>query len=553
MKSIVALVIFLPSILVAQTDNVSWRITKPAWTEEDEVRFGQFVASIGQAVSARKCRKVDACIKSAANPYRDTDPAELKPESDCADFPYYLRSYFAWKNGLPMSLESIVTARPVPGNKGDLRYTTYGNIVLARYDVLSTASVFNDEWLTSHYPSGVQFLNDGLKKITWSAAYRMMGLEDGDLFTDYYPAKISRDGIRPGTVIYDPNGHVTIIWKVGDDGRLYYIDSHPDNTVSAGMFNSKFSRSIPDQGAGFKNFRPLILAGATKDSSGAYVGGKIIGAKNATLPLFGKEQFYGTNPDPKGDWKKGKFVYNGNTVSYYDYVRMKMAKGALKINPITDMKADVTDICDSLKDRVEAVQAGIDAGIQNKDHPERLPENIYGTTGEWENFASPARDARLKMVFMELLYSAKNYIARYKAKDPTIVYKGKSLAKDLLAAYQSGVKACQFSYQNSAGVTVSMDMEELRKRLFLISFDPYHCVELRWGASTPAELASCHDGPDKYRWYRQERWLRYQWERQFEYRMDYSLDELTGPLPGAGIAEPPDVDIEAYLNSEIKK
>ena len=98
-----------------------------------------------------------------------------------------------------------------------------------------------------------------------------------------------------------------------------------------------------------------------------------------------------------------------------------------------------------------------------------------------------------------------------------------------------------------------MDMEELRKRLFLISFDPYHCVELRWGASTPAELASCHDSPDKFRWYRQERWLRYQWERQFEYRMDYSLDELTGPLPGAGIAEPPDVDIEAYLNSEIKK
>ncbi|QDK39741.1 hypothetical protein DOE51_10605 [Bdellovibrio sp. NC01] len=543
----------MPYFAIAQNNNSLWKITKPAWTEDDEIRFGQFVTSIGQAVSARKCRRVDTCIKSAANPYRDTDPADLKPESDCADFPYFLRSYFAWKNGLPMSLESIVTARPVPGNKGDLRYTTYGNIVLARYDVLSTASVFNDQWLASTYPSAVQFLNESLKKLTWSAAYRMMGLEDGDLYTDYYPAKISRDAVRPGTVIYDPNGHVTIIWKIGDDGRIYYIDSHPDNTVSSGMFNSKFSRSIPDQGAGFKNFRPLILAGATKDSSGAYVGGKIIGAKNATLALYGKEQFYGTNPDPKGDWKKGKFVYNGNTVSYYDYVRMKMAKGALKINPETDMKADVTDICDSLQDRVEAVQAGIDAGIQNKEHPERLPENIYGTTGEWENYASPARDARLKMVFMELLYSAKNYIARYKANDPTIVYKGKNLAKDLLSTYQTGVKACKFSYVNSAGVSVNLDMEELRKRLFLISFDPYHCVELRWGASESKELSSCHDDPEKFRWYRQERWLRYQWERQFEFRMDYSLEELIGPLPGTGIAEPPDVDIEAYLNSEIKK
>ena len=130
--------------------TTDWRITKPTWTEQDEVKFGEFVASIGNAIKAKKCRKVDTCIKSDANPYKSTDPADLNPVSDCADFPYYLRSYFAWKNGLPMSYESMLTAKPVPGNnKPDLRYTTYGNIVLARFDLTSTANIFDEEWLTS--------------------------------------------------------------------------------------------------------------------------------------------------------------------------------------------------------------------------------------------------------------------------------------------------------------------------------------------------------------------------------------------------------------------
>ncbi|HWU44266.1 MAG TPA: hypothetical protein VN132_12535, partial [Bdellovibrio sp.] len=273
-KAVQLLIIFFALSSFAQK-SPDWRITKLGWTEQDEAKFGDFVAGLGHAIATRKCGKVNQCMASKANLYYGTDPASLKPVSDCADFPYFLRSYFAWKNGLPMSYERYVTARPVPGNKGDLRYTLYGNVVVSRYDVI--ASFNADEDVTSHYPSAVDFLNGGLEKITWSANYRMMGLEDGDLFTDFYPAKISREAIRPGTVVYDPNGHVVIIYRVGDDGRLYYIDGHPDNTVSAGMFNAKFMRSIPEQGAGFKNFRPLFLQGATQDASGAYVGGAVVG------------------------------------------------------------------------------------------------------------------------------------------------------------------------------------------------------------------------------------------------------------------------------------
>jgi hypothetical protein len=97
---------------------------------------------------------------------------------------------------------------------------------------------------------------------------------------------------------------------------------------------------------------------------------------------------------------------------------------------------------------------------------------------------------------------------------------------------------------------VGLDLDGIRQRLFDLSFDPYHCVELRWGAKTTQELSTCHDNENKRSWYRQERWLRYQYERQFTYRMDYSLEELTGPKPGTGIAQPPNVDIVQFLKSQ---
>ncbi len=43
------------------------------------------------------------------------------------------------------------------------------------------------------------------------------------------------------------------------------------------------------------------------------------------------------------------------------------------------------------------------------------------------------------------------------------------------------------------------------ERLFLLSFDPYHCPELRWG---DVDTASCPDGSSKRWWYEQEQRLR---------------------------------------------
>jgi hypothetical protein len=525
----------------------SWKITQPVWNEQHETLFGEFVTRIATAVETRQCSSVLTCLKSPANMYFGSDPSGLRYYADCADFPYYLRAYFAWKNGLPFSFENQLAPQVTTSGAtiSDIRYTTDGNIVTGRSDIVTSSYVFKKS-----FPNAVEILNQTFSDYISTASYRMSGILERDKFSDFYPTRISRDAIRPGTVIYDTNGHVAIIYKVTDEGRIFYIDAHPDNSVTIGMFTPKFSRSRPEQGAGFKNFRPLILTDAQQDSDGTFVGGKIVGLTNGQLRTFGVEQFFGTNRDPVL-WSNGTFVINNQTVDFYDYVRLKLTQGAQHLNPTEDLRNLVSDLCVSLKDRVAAVDAARSSGIQLHPHPDRLPMNIYGTSGEWEDFATPSRDARLKIAFADLLNQAKNSMRKYRSQDPALVYQGENLAKDLFQVYATEATACQFSYLTTSGKKVILNLESARQRLFNMSFDPYHCVELRWGARIPEEMASCTSDENKKQWYSREKWLRNQTERRYDVRMDFSLYDLTSPMKGAGVATPPDIDIVTYLRSEM--
>lgn len=530
--------------------SVPWKISQPQWNENHEKTFGEFVAQIGEAVEKRKCNRVDTCLKSSANPFYKSDPAGLNYYADCADLPYYLRGYFAWKNQLPFSMISKMQPNLLDnGNPSDrdIRYSARGNMIVQRYDILTQKTFFK-----TTVPSALTVLNKDIPGYTFSANYRIPGNVDSqDLYTDFYPVKLNRQGVRPGTVIYDPNGHVAIVYKVTDDGHVFYIDAHPDNTLTMGLYTPKFVRSHPAQGAGFKRFRPLSLVDAKLESNGLYTGGYIVGTPNAQLKDFGTEQFFGTVPDPAGNWSKGKFTVKGNTVTYYDYVRMSLTLGEQHIDPLSDMAQLVADICVSLQDRVAAVDGARTSGIDKKPHPAKLPYNIYGTDGEWENYSTPSRDARLKVSFMDLLDQTKRNLTAWQKRDATIKYNGGNLAQDLYNVYAEKAKACQFSYTTSNGKSVLMNLEAGRQRLFAMSFDPYHCIERRWGARLPEELASCGDDANKTAWYTQEQWLRNQWERRYDARMDYGLQDLTGPKPGAGIEAAPDVDIISYLRSQM--
>lgn len=517
--------------LEAAPSGVVFSIRRLSWTDADERAYGEFVAALGNA----DCRTVDACLKSAANPFRASDPAGLTFRADCADLPYFLRAYFAWKQGLPFAYTSAVS--PL-GRTRDIRYSAQGNAVAARTDVLSGS-------MTG--PALLARLRDSIS----SAMYRIHPARETPLPPDHYSASLDSKSIRPGTVIYDPNGHLAVVYRVESDGRIQFIDAHPDNSLTRGTYDKRFARARPAMSAGFKNWRNLTLVGATRDARGVYQGGKIVAARNADIEDHSPEQFYGHDGGAKdADWKKGQFSLNGETLDYYDYLRAKLSGGHLRFEPVAEIAAMVRSNCADLHYRAEAVALAAASGIDARPHPARLPENIYGTDGDWEIYSTPSRDARLKVAFKETRDAAERFVTMRESGDPKLAYGGSDLVSDLLAVYEREAGLCSVTYTKSDGSLVALSYEEAQRRLFRMSFDPYHCPELRWGASIPSELSTCRDGAEKRAWYEAEARLRNQLERTYEARMDHDLNELrTSGGEGKGVDVAPDIDIRRYLKS----
>jgi formylglycine-generating enzyme required for sulfatase activity len=374
---------------------------------------------------------------------------------------------------------------------------------------------------------------------------------DAPLPPDFYSVALAAKSIHPGTVIYDPNGHAALVTRVETDGRISFIDSHPDNTVTHEFYDLRFVRSRPGQGAGFKNWRPLRLSGYRTGPDGALTGGHMILSPNSDIADFSDEQYFGNGVRPTDDdWANSTFTLNGEQLDYYDYVRAKVGNGKLEFDPVKEVAEMVDSNCNDLHYRAQAVDIAIKAGIENRAEPEHLPRNIYGTDGDWESFSTPSRDARLKTAFKELRDKAQRFVEMYEKGDlKHLKYTGTDIVGDMLAAYDKGVAKCSVSYTRSNGQPVMLSYEDARQRLFDISFDPYQCIELRWGAKDASELASCRDGDNKHAWYAAEQDLRNQIDRTYDARMDFSLADLQTPGPGKGVPNPPDTDARAYLVS----
>jgi hypothetical protein len=135
----------------------------------------------------------------------------------------------------------------------------------------------------------------------------------------------------------------------------------------------------------------------------------------------------------------------------------------------------------------------------------------------------------------------------YRAGDSSIDYEGTDLAGDLRAAYTASAAACSVTYRRSNGILQTLSYDDVVARLFDFSFDPYHCIELRWGATSSDEVASCPDSREKFDWYEAEQRLRNQLERTYDTPMGFTLNDLRRAVPGSGVDFAPDVDLRSYL------
>ncbi len=446
-----------------------------AWDAAAESEFSRWIAALGTARESGRCTTLNACVNDGSinTLHRDSD-AQLDIFADCADVPMELRAYFAVKTGRVFSYVS-----KIEGTGPDERYSA-GNHPTA--------------WSTAGQSRTMQTLLKRVSDVVDTGFYRMAPEVVDD---DTYPIDPSPTSLRPGSVFYDPNGHVLLVYRVGADGTVFMMDGHPDNSLTYGpLTEGKYAVGGRSQGGGFRNFRPEHWDGT-----------HVVYAKNEELHDFGDTQY-------------------GHGDQYVAWVRQKL--GGTAAAPDQQVSAALDQICIDLQDRVRAVAAGatLAAGPLGD-----LPPNIYAAAGDWESFSTPGRDARLRASFRSVFKVAKSAIAA-----------DASMKAKLASVWSAHVakSGCNVTYVNGAGANVTLTLADVMTRIYDLSFDPYHGTELRWGAHprAPAEAATCASCDDAHM-------ARFDAERRNRNVIDRTPVDVTGPDYGPDVPE--DIDVGALL------
>ncbi|MDB4928815.1 MAG: hypothetical protein JWM10_1299 [Myxococcaceae bacterium] len=450
------------------------------WDDRMERDWSTFVARLGRAVESRRCNRLDRCLRDPeANSLWDAQTdANLRLDAiDCADLPYILRAYYAYKRRLPFGFVSNMRAE----QGADVRYAL--GLRPTRWSL----------WRDYRTPRAVFHK---VVELVHSGMYRSTAdVQDGD----FYPVAVRRGALRPGSIYYDPNGHVLLVAEVRDDGVVHLIDGHPDGSLTWKRFGPRYAIGTARVGGGFKNFRPQRL-------DGRYV----VRARDAEL----------ADVDERSQWDASAWVDGGWRVTFHEWVRVALATPGAARDPVSDYREMVQSMCRDVVDRVEAVDLARTDGLTARPHPNYLPWNIYGTTGDWETWSTPSRDAALKVVLRDL-------------RDTALAQPAGS---ELRASYarvwreETAAPACRFQYTNSAGASVALTVDDVIDRLYALSFDPSHCPELRWGAPDGSpERATCADDPTRRAWYRAEQRLRNRVDRVYGVATPVTFGPETAP------------------------
>jgi hypothetical protein len=406
---------------------------------------------------------------------REDDPknkAAIPATPDCADLPYFLRAYFAWKLGLPVGFRDCdrgTEARPPKCSA----LTTNEDAPAGKpggKDVLASVKSFL-RLLSNHVQSG-------------SAR---TALDDEE--TDYYPLRLDRKALRPGTVYADPYGHVMMIVRWVEQtkehgGLLLAVDGQPDTSVGRKRFwegTFLFTNETKSAGPGFKAFRPLArgASGALEPVKNAAIGG----AGDPAHAPYSAEQ---------GKLSPDEF-----------YARMGKLINPAGLDPAAAYGETLDALVEQLKVRVGSVDNGEKYMRENASPVVPMPEGakIFETTGPWEDYATPSRDMRL-IIAMNVLLSLPERVVRHPELFNLGGRRPAAVADELRKMHAERVRERGIEYKRSDGSTFKLSVADLlaRKTALEIAYNPNDCVETRWGASvgTP-EAAACgrHAPPDQ--------------------------------------------------------
>ncbi len=524
-----------PNVSSFKTDMV-WKVKKTSWAVEDEQKYSEFIKKLGYS----KCQNLDMCLSSeASNMLISEEDMQNMYYSDCADLPYYLRAYFAYKNNLPFSFVSQFVPVPLTelqiatdekykqtlldtkgadgpaavakyeANINDNRYSRNGNIPTSRVNVPSSTGV------TRSFSRVGLIINDAISSGTFRT---LSGDKETGALSDFYSPKINGDYVKSGTPVYGTKGHAAIVYDVKPNGELLIMDGHPGNSISyKGWITDEFVMDRASHGGMFKNFRPLRIESPKFDKKdpSVIVSGQTRFSTDEELPGYSLEQYDSNN-----------FTQDGKNISLQEWTQLRLSGGKYRIEPMYEIKT-VTDIlCDSAKGRAQDVQDAFDNGVATSEHINVLPDNIFAAADAWETYSTPSRDLRLRNDALGIVSLAKTMLERFNNKDPMISYNGQNLKTDLVKAFTTAANKCAITYKNSNAQPVTISLLRFLKRLPFISFDPFMCPEVRWGSTSPTELATCKDGTDKKEWQRYTQFLRNNLVKDTTANHGFTLDQL---------------------------
>lgn len=428
------------------------------------------------------------------------DSMNLIIRPDCADLPYFLRAYFAFKMGLPFGYAkctrggggqppkcpawwNVEKEEPHPVAPEEQLIASGGGAVFGMFGqpVAPPPGAPPVTRAPPKRPAGLApgfgfYLRQTVADGVHSGAGRTALTDDN---TDYYPVPLSQDTLRPGTLYADPYGHLLVIARrvpqTGEGAGVFLaVDGQPDGTVARKRFwrgNFLFAQDPALGGPGFKRFRPIV-----RD-------------KNGSLRRL-------TNAEIENNPDYGDFSLEQSRLGVEDfYDRMDDVMSPSPLDPLGAMKEAITSLEEQVGARVTSVENG--RKYQSSGRGEAaMPEGaaIFETTGAWEDFATPARDLRL-LIAMDVVRRFPERVAR--RPDRYAMPKDKSVAEvkaELESVLASELSARKFSYTRSDGSPWTLTLKDVIDRVVELemAYNVNDCVELRWGApEKSAEASTC--------------------------------------------------------------
>ncbi len=387
------------------------------------------------------------------------EDATLTLGPDCADLPYFLRAYFAWKLRLPFAYRLC--------NRGAKGRAPYCDPDLHDHLVEPSAA--------TEVAAFADFARRNIADGVHSGSGRTSpDAED----SDYYPIPLTREAIRPGVTFADPYGHLFVVadWVAqGLDGHgvLLGADAQPDGTIGRRRFwrgSFLFTPDTSEAGAGFKAFRPL-----------RYRGGRIRPVRNATIATLPGMTPYSLQQ------------YQGTADDFYDQLDALIYPRPL--DPRQRLDVLIEAFHEQIKRRVVSVQNGED---YKSEHGRTIDmprgHAIFETTGPWEDYSTPSRDMRL-LIAMDTVLGFARKVKRHPDRFGLMAGEGLTRAVTALEEHlDQALAASRFSYRRSDGSQQQLTAKDVvaRARELEMAYNPNDCVEVRWAAPEGSdERASC--------------------------------------------------------------